>query len=428
MTAPLFRVRDLEGLLDVRRSAVDSDALATVVPIVESVRREGESALRQHAEAFGEIEAGVPLFLDRAALARALDAMPRADRTRLERVAARIRRFAELQRDGVSPIDVSVPGGAAGHRFVPMERVGCYAPGGRYPLPSSVVMTVIPARVAGVSTVWVASPRPAPSVLAAAHVAGADGLLAAGGAQAIAALAFGVGPVPPSDIVVGPGNRFVTAAKYAVAADVAIDMLAGPSELVVLADDSADPEIVAADLLAQAEHDPNALPILVSTARELIPAVAAAMTAQLEHLPTAGVARQSLANGGAIVARSVDEAIAVCDRVAPEHLSIVTRDPGTVASRCRHYGTVFIGGGAGEALGDYGAGPNHTLPTGGSARRAGALSPLTFLRVQSWLRIDDPAAATALAEDAAWLGRVEGLEAHARSAERRVGADARPGG
>lgn len=166
----------------------------------------------------------------------------------------------------------------------------------------------------------------------------------------------------------------------------------------------------------------------MSTARELIPAVAAAMTAQLEHLPTAGVARQSLANGGAIVARSVDEAIAVCDRVAPEHLSIVTRDPGTVASRCRHYGTVFIGGGAGEALGDYGAGPNHTLPTGGSARRAGALSPLTFLRVQSWLRIDDPAAATALAEDAAWLGRVEGLEAHARSAERRVGADARPGG
>src|SRR5207253_886286 len=212
-----------------------------------------------------------------------------------------------------------------------------YAPGGRYPLPSSVLMTAVTARVAGVRDIWVASPKPQGLTLAAAAIAGADGVLAAGGAHAIAALAYGAGPIAPRDIIVGPGNRYVTAAKQLVAGAVAIDMLAGPSELTVFADDGADPGTVAA-----------------------------------------------------------------------------------VAPRLGHYGALFVGAGAAEVLGDYGAGPNHVLPTGGTARSTGGLSVYTFLRVRTWLRIDDRAAAVPLIEDAIWLGRAEGLEGHARAAERRL--------
>jgi phosphoribosyl-ATP pyrophosphohydrolase/phosphoribosyl-AMP cyclohydrolase/histidinol dehydrogenase len=271
--------------------------------------------------------------------------------------------------------------------------------------------------VAGVERVWVASPKPAPVTLAAAAVAGADGLLAVGGAQAIAALAFGADPVPACDVVVGPGNRWVTAAKQLVAGSVAIDMLAGPSELVVLADRSADPAVVAADLLAQAEHDPDALPVLVTLDAALAGAVDAELERQLATLPTAATARAAVAHGVAVVAGDLAAACAVCDRLAPEHLQVMLADPGPAVARLRHYGALFIGSGSAEVLGDYGAGPNHVLPTGGTARHTGGLSVFTFLRVRTWLRMDAPAA---LAADAAALARLEGLEAHARAAERRA--------
>jgi phosphoribosyl-ATP pyrophosphohydrolase/phosphoribosyl-AMP cyclohydrolase/histidinol dehydrogenase len=281
-------------------------------------------------------------------------------------------------------------------------------------------MTALTARVAGVREVWVASPRPAPVTLAAAAVAGADGLLAAGGAQAIAALAFGAGPVPPCDVIVGPGNRYVTAAKLLAAAHAGIDLIAGPSELVVLADATADPALVAADLLAQAEHDPDALPLLVTTEPALVDRVALELERQLGDLPTADIARRALANGGAVLAADIDAATAACDRIAPEHLEVLTADAGAMARRLRHYGALFVGAGTAEVFGDYGAGPNHVLPTGGSARRSGGLSVLTFLRVRTWMEVRDVAAARELAGDAAWFARVEGLEAHARAAERRA--------
>ena len=281
-------------------------------------------------------------------------------------------------------------------------------------------MTAVTARVAGVRDVWVASPRPGPVTIAAAAIAGADGLLAAGGAHAIAALAYGAGPLAPCDVVVGPGNRYVTAAKQLVAGRVAIDMLAGPSELTVFADAAADPAAVAADLLAQAEHDPDAVPILVTLDPALPERVDAELALQLADLPTAAVARAALANGGAVVVASLEEGIAACDGIAPEHLELVLRDADAVAPRLAHYGALFIGAGAAEVLGDYGTGPNHVVPTGGTARSWGVLSVHTFLRVRTWLRVDDRAAARSLIEDAAWFGRVEGLEAHARAAERRL--------
>lgn len=304
----------------------------------------------------------------------------------LQRVAGRIRTFAQAQRDAITDVTVSVPGGTAGHTVSACATAGCYAPGGRYPLPSSVLMTAITARVAGVRNVWVASPRPAPITIAAAYVADADHMLAIGGAQAIAALAYGVGKVDRCDVIVGPGNRWVTAAKSIVSGYCAIDMLAGPSECLVLADDTADAAFIAADLLAQAEHDTDALPVLVTTSEALVTKVEAELTTQLAALSTRDTAAVSIAKGFAVVCPDLDAAIAVTDIIAPEHLEVQVADADAVWKRVDNYGGMFIGSNTAEVFGDYGVGPNHVLPTSGTARYTGGLSVFTFLRVRTWLR------------------------------------------
>jgi len=388
--------------------------------IVEDVRTRGEAALREHALRLGDLGPGDPLVYDRPALAAARDRFDPDDRAVLERAAESIRRFAAAQRECLRDARVAIPGGHAGHTVAPVERAGCYAPGGRFPLPSSVLMTVVTARAAGVSSVWVASPRPAPATLAAAAIAGADALLAVGGAQAIATFAFGAGTVPRCDLIAGPGNRWVTAAKRIVAGEVGVDMVAGPSELVVLADETADAETVAADLLAQAEHDPDAMPILVTTDARLADAVEATLAARLETLATAATASAAVANGGVVLVPSLEAGVDVCNRLAPEHLQVMTHDARSVSRRLKHYGALFVGAGAAEVLGDYGAGPNHVLPTGGAARFTGGLSVFTFRRVRTWMEIDEPSAAEPLARDARALARMEGLAGHAAAAERRL--------
>ncbi len=421
-SAPSFRglrVLACAAVHAARRVATDPGALADAAAILSDVEAHGLRAVRAHAERFGDIAPGAPLLRSRADLEAALTALPPSDRAALERTAVRIRGFARAQRQAIADVRVPVAGGHAGHTVSPLASAGCYAPGGRFPLPSSVLMTVIPAREAGVETVWVASPRPAPATLAAAALAGADGLLAVGGAQAIGAFAFGADPVPAVDVVVGPGNRYVTAAKQLVAGRVAIDMLAGPSELVVLADHTADPALVAADLLAQAEHDPDALPVLITPAAALVAAVDAELRAQLPRLPTAATAAAALQNGFAVLVADLAEGARLADRLAPEHLEILTAEPAATAALCRQYGALFIGAGAAEVLGDYGAGPNHVLPTGGTARHTAGLSVLTFLRLRTWLAIDDPAGARELVADAEQLAQLEGLAGHAAAAARR---------
>jgi phosphoribosyl-ATP pyrophosphohydrolase/phosphoribosyl-AMP cyclohydrolase/histidinol dehydrogenase len=400
-------------------SPVDPPTLAAARAILDDVHAHGEPALRAQAERLGDLAPGAPLVLGRDALAAAARSLPAADLDLLERTARRIRAFAEAQRAAFRDLDVAVPGGRAGHTLAPVDRAGCYAPGGRYPLPSSVLMTAVTARAAGVAEVWVASPRPAVVTLAAAWVAGADAVLTVGGAHAVGALAYGAGAVPRVDVIVGPGNRWVTAAKQLVAGQVGIDMLAGPSELVVLADASADPARIAADLLGQAEHDPDARPILVTWDPSLPARVDKALAAQLATLPTAAVAREAVANGFAVVCRDAEEAIGVCDRLAPEHLEVLTVDADAHAARLKHYGGLFVGGASAEVFGDYGVVPNHVLPTGTAARFTGGLNVLHFLRVRTWLRMEPGADLADVVTDAARLARLEGLEAHARSAEER---------
>ena len=411
MSGPL-PVKAFADVVRERRSSVSAEILRQAADIVETVRSEGEDALRRYSEGFGDIREGQAIVLDRSDLLGAVDDIDGETRNLLERVADRVRNFATAQLGALVAIDLAVDGGRAGHSLIPVRSVGAYAPGGRHPLPSSVLMTVIPARVAGVEQVWVASPRPTPVTLAAAGIAGADGLITIGGAQAIAALAFGT-VSPACDMVVGPGNAWVTAAKKHLYGEIGIDGLAGPSEIVVIADQIADPVLVAADLLAQAEHDPMAQPILVASDTALLDAVQLELSHQLEDLPTASVARSALSRGFAVAVDSIDDAVSISEHLGPEHLALHVADPEELSKQLTAYGSLFIGDASAEALADYGVGPNHVLPTGGGARFQSGLSVFTFLRTPSWLRIDN---ASATAPDAAHFARLEGLEAHARAA------------
>ncbi|CAM9763301.1 unnamed protein product [Ectocarpus sp. 12 AP-2014] len=418
---PELKVVTVDQVPTVKADPVDPVAREQAKAIVDDVESGGTKSLVAQALRLGDIKSeSDPLVLGPAEMKAAFDELPEEDRQVLVRTKDRVEIFAKAQRAALTDASVPIPGGMAGHTVSPMSVAGCYAPGGRYPLPSSVIMTAVTARAAGVPKVIVASPRPAAATVAAAHVSGADALLCVGGAQAVAAMAFGVGGVPPCDIIVGPGNNWVTAAKSLVSGRCAIDMLAGPSEVLVIADSTADVETVAADLLAQAEHDTEARPILVSTSESLVAEVNACVKKRLAVLPTRDTALEAVKKGFAVVCKDVAEAVAVSDLVAPEHLEIQTEDSQKVADSCLHYGGLFIGRRAAEVLGDYGAGPNHVLPTGGTARYTGGLSVMTFLRVRTWMRIDEAQSSQALVRDAVHLARMEGLEGHARAAECRL--------
>jgi len=393
----------------------------TAKSLIDEVKTGGEQALLNIAWKFKDLPQGDTKYvLNRQDMEKGFKTLPVDQQALLERTASRIKKFAQAQRDSVNVMQMPLEGGMGGQTVEPVKRAGCYAPGGRYPLPSSVLMTACTARVAGVSEVVVASPRPSPVTIGAAYVAGADCLLAVGGAHAVAAMAYGVGSLGPCDIIVGPGNQYVTAAKGIVNGVCGIDMMAGPSEVLVIADETANPEVVAADLLAQAEHDVEARPILVTTDAKVIANVNAALKRQLAVLPTREVAIPAVRNGFAVLVPDIAAAVAITDKIAPEHLEIQTADSQKVADSCNSYGGLFIGHAAAEVLGDYGAGPNHVLPTSFTAKYTGGLSVHTFLRIRTWMRIDDQIAAQEVVSDSVALARLEGLEGHARAAELRL--------
>lgn len=420
MNTVILPSRSASEVMGKRSAAIDARTLSLAGQIVEEVRKHGAAALQRWSVKLGDLEISEPWLVDRAELDAAKQRIDPEVRDLLERTAGQIETFARAQREMFRDVEIEVPGGRAGHRVAPVASAGCYAPGGRFPLPSSVLMTAVTARVAGVERVIVASPKPTDITLAAASIAGADALIAVGGAQAIATLAYGNDELSAVDMIVGPGNRWVTAAKKWVSGDVGIDMLAGPSELVVVADATADPAVVAADLIAQAEHDPDAVPILVALDRPLIGLVRTALAQQLEELPTEPTAREALLGGYAVFAMSRERAAEICDRIAPEHLELIVERPRDLAASIRHYGGLFLGPGSAEVFGDYGIGPNHVLPTAGTARFGAGLSVATFLRLQTFLELDDPRQCV---DDAMRLARIEGLEGHARAAEARERGD-----
>lgn len=395
--------------------SIDAATMATAQTIVEDVRTGGETAIRQYAAQFNERTDDQPLLIPREELDAALARLSDDDSDLLHRVSSRIQTFATAQLNCLSELNTDVSGGRAGHTIEPIAHAGCYAPAGRYALPSTVMMTAVTARVAGCDRVTVASPNPSDMILAAAAVSGADSVLAVGGAHAIAAMAYGFAELPRCDMIAGPGNRFVTAAKKIVNGDVGIDMIAGPSELVLVADESAEPALVAADLLGQAEHDTDARPFLITTSRIVAESVSLELEKQIGKLPSCDTATASITNNGAaIVCDSMDEAIAMCNAIAPEHLELHVDNAASVAKSIRNAGCIFIGHQSAEVFGDYGVGPNHTLPTSGTARFTAGLNVFTFLRVRTWLELD--AASEELIADTARLAEIEGLIGHQRSA------------
>jgi len=389
---------------------LDEATLAAADAIVSGVREGGREALVEYAKKFDGHVDGQPLLLERDALEAAKARLDADDLALLERVADRVRKFAQAQLDAMSDLEMDVPGGKAGHSIVPVQRAGCYAPAGRYALPSTVIMTVVPAVVAGCGEVILATPGTSDLMLAAAAVAGADRVLAVGGAQAVAAMAYGFDGLERCDVIVGPGNRWVTAAKKIVSGDCGIDMLAGPSALVLVGDESSDPATVAADLLAQAEHDEDARAFLVTTDRDLIQKVVAELEQQLEVLPTAETARVALGNGAAVLCDSVEQVIATCNALAPEHLELHCNDSQAVANEIVNAGCLFIGHQSAEVFGDYGVGPNHTLPTAGTARFSAGLNVFTFVRVRTWLKLVETE--KKLSDQRNYLSRLAVLTAH----------------
>ncbi|MFK7767444.1 MAG: histidinol dehydrogenase [Mariniblastus sp.] len=397
--------------------SIDAKTLAGAEAIVTSVRNEGEPAIRRYARQFKERDDAQPLLIGQSEMEAAAQRIDQSDLELLHRVKDRIANFAQAQLDSLTDLEFSVPGGKAGHKIVPISRAGCYAPAGRFALPSTVLMTVVPAVVAGCDEIVLATPNPSDLMLATAMVAGATQVLAVGGAHAIATMAYGFDSFEKCDIIVGPGNRWVTAAKKIVNGDCGIDMLAGPSELVLVADESAHPQTIAADILAQAEHDVDARPFLITTSRQIAEQVIEALIEQLDVLPTAEIARQSLANGAAIVASSIEEAIEVCNKLAPEHLELHCENASDIANKINHAGCIFIGSQSAEVFGDYGVGPNHTLPTAGTSRFSGGLNVFTFVRVRTWLELTK--APQSLIDDTARLAELEGLIGHQRSSLKR---------
>ncbi len=401
--------RALSRLVD-RRQDEDATLTRRVAHIVRAVRRSGDPALLRYARRFDGLTDSPEVPAE--ALQTGLRTISPELRTALRTSAAHIRRIARRQRPRAWRTTVA-PGVTIEQRVTPLRRVGCYVPAGRYPLPSSLLMTALPAKVVGVPEVIVVCPRPDATVLAAAAIAGATQVFRLGGAHAIAALAYGTDTVPKVDKIVGPGSAYVAAAKALVSVDCPIDFLAGPTEIVIIAT-SGNPSWIAADLIAQAEHDPDARSILLTTRKSLATRVAARVAAQT---PANGPARASLRRHGVIVVTtSKDEAIELANAIAPEHLVC---DHENIAARTTRAGTVFVGPYGAQAAGDYATGSNHVLPTGGAARFRGGLSASDFVHVHSVQRITEPGLKS-LAPTIFPLADAEGLSAHAESVRIRL--------
>jgi histidinol dehydrogenase len=414
----------LDALLHFDHSTDDAIEQA-VSEILRRVRTEGDAAVLDYTRRFDKLDVGTlaELELPRSELRHALDRLPAVQRAALEAAAQRVTSYHERQKLE-SWSFTEADGTRLGQKVTALDRVGLYVPGGKAAYPSSVLMNALPAKVAGVGELIMVVPTPRGEknalVLAAACLSGVDRVFTLGGAQAVAALAYGTQTIPQVDKIVGPGNAYVAAAKRRVFGTVGIDMVAGPSEVLIIADASANPDWVAIDLFAQAEHDELAQSILLSPDAGFIARVAASIERLLPTMPRREVIAASLQGRGALIqVADLDEACTLANRIAPEHLELAVADPSSLVEKIRHAGAIFIGHYASESLGDYCAGPNHVLPTSGSARFSSPLGVYDFQKRTSLIKVSK-AGAQKLGRIAATLAHGEGLPAHAKSAELRI--------
>jgi histidinol dehydrogenase/sulfopropanediol 3-dehydrogenase len=407
----------------------DPELSGAVAAIIGRVKEEGEKALLDLTEKFDRVSLET-VSVDSDTVAKAYRDVPEETLKHLRFAVSRIRAFAKKQLECIKPLHYQsgIPGVELGHRLIPVDRCGCYVPAGRHPLPSSALMSIAVAKVAGVGHVAACSPpSPAcggidPAVLAAMDIAGADAVYCMGGAQAIAAYAYGAGPVLKTDLIAGPGNRYVTEAKRQVAGDVGIDGLAGPSEVLIIADETANPRFIAIDLLSQAEHDPDAKPVLVSTSAAVIGQVQKETGKLLTSLSSKETAALSWNNNGAVYfADTIDDAVSLANEIAPEHLElqIASEKERDTVGKLKHYGSLFVGHYAPVAFGDFVSGTNHILPTMSTARYSSGLWVGAFIKTSFHQYVSREGCA-ALAESAMSFAEIEGLPAHRDSVRLRI--------
>lgn len=387
--------------------------MKVVKDIIEDVKKNGDTAVFRYTMKFDKINTK-SLEISRDDIKNSYKKLKPEKIKTFEKVISRLSKFAKKQMSQYKDFEFTNGGVTLGQRVVPIENIGVYVPSGNYPLPSTALMCIVPAKIAGVENIIVCSPKTSPETIVAADMAGADKIYRIGGVQAIAAMAYGTETIPKVKKIVGPGNVYVTAAKKEVYGICGIDFIAGPSELLIIADKNANPRFVAADMIAQAEHDVNAVVILFSDSQRVIKDVEIELGNQIKDLGTKDIAGISLKNKQLIKTKSLEEAVAKANEIAPEHIELVVKNPNKYVKSLKNYGSLFVGNYSATAFGDYCSGTNHVLPTNGAAKYSGGLSVRDFIKIQTYQSIDKEGARK-LSKTAADMARMEGLEAHEKS-------------
>jgi histidinol dehydrogenase len=406
LTEDFFKYKEFVG--------VDS-----VSEIIRQVKTGGDKAVREYSRQFGDGELG-GLELWRGEIEKAVSETPNDIKTSINEAIRNVRNFAQAQLSSLKELETNNNGIKLGHKIIPLQRVGAYVPGGNFPLLSSAIMTIVPAKVAGVEEVIVCSPKLQPATITACALAGADRIFRVGGAQAIAAMAYGTESIPAVNKIVGPGNKYVTAAKKEVYGVCGMDFPAGPSEIMIIADETANPRFVAADMLAQCEHDVEARAYLVTTSEQMAYTIIQKAHVFLNALTTSAIAEQSIKESQIILVDNIGQAIEIANKKAPEHLELCYEGAGYDLQKYKNYGSLFIGNYSAEVFGDYCSGTNHVLPTNGVAKYSGGLSVFDFVKIQTYQEVSETAVKTGLAALASRLAETEGLSAHKLSADFRM--------
>jgi len=414
-----MKIVDYKNIPDEFFSKIEFESLESVAKIIEEVKTDGDKAVKKYSQQFDKCERG-DFLINKTEIDLAYSKVDVKVIDALKYSIDNVREFAQKQLATLTNLDTTVAGNKLGHRIVPIEAAGCYVPGGNYPLPSTAVMTIVPAKVAGVKKIIACSPKITPVTIVACDLAGADKIFAVGGVQAVAAMAYGTKTIDKVNKIVGPGSKYVTAAKKQVFGECGIDFLAGPSEVLIIADDTANIDFVAADMLAQCEHDVDARAYLVCFSRDFADAVKTKIYEVGNCPPYSAnkILTSSIANSYAVVVDNIAQAVEISQRRAPEHLELCFKDAENYIDKFSNYGSLFIGNYSAEVFGDYASGTNHTLPTNQAAKYCGGLSVFDFVKVQTY-QIIDPAKSGKIIKTTELLAMTEGLEAHALAAKLR---------